>query len=208
MQLGIAYRKALPASHRKALYAAAELLSDSIVDDLVALREGSWDVNGSYLAGMLPPRYLPRYTPQFIQRFYVRLLIVIWKLGQRERIPLSCVAEELAAHLLIEAAGAAMEEAGEEADFSAFEDELFEDLDFAFLYDNAYDGIEETAFAEMAGVTNLAFADWFTQFGPPDNNTYPEPHPLAEDESSATADEPDDDEEDADEDWDEMEDDD
>lgn len=179
MQLALAYQDALPSSHRKALYAAAELLSDSIVDDLVAFREGSWDANDSYLAGMLPPRYLPRYTPGFIRRFHYCLLTVIWKLGQRERVPFSCVAEELAAHLLIEAASAALEEAGEEVNFGAFEDELFEDLDFEFLYDDAYVGIEETAFAEMAGVANLAFADWFTRFGPPDNDTYPEPHPLA-----------------------------
>lgn len=192
MRLGQAYRKALPPQHGEALYSAAEILSDSMVDDLVAIRDGSWTANGSYLASMLPPRYVLRYTPQFVRRFHACLLTVIWKLGQRERILLSCVAEELAAHILIQEAVAVLETAGEKADFGAFEDELFEDLDFEMLYDDAYDGIEETEFATVAGVVNLGFADWFTRFGPPDNDTYPEPHPFAWDSAAASADEPDD----------------
>lgn len=193
MRFGQAYRKALPSQHGEALYSAAELLSDSIVDDLVAIRDGSWTANESYLAGMLPPRYVLRYTPQFIRRFHACLHTVIWKLGQRERVPLSCVAEELAAHILIQEAVAVLEAAGEEADFGAFEDELFEDLDFELLYDDAYDGIEETKVAEVAGIVNLSIADWFTRFGPPDNTTYPEPHPLVWDSATVSADGPDDD---------------
>lgn len=196
MELGYAYRKTLPPSHREALYTAAEMVEDGILADLAASRSRSWEAAYSYTASMLPPRYVLRYTPLFIRRFYACLLTVVWKLGQRERIPLSSVAEELAAHILIQEAIGVLEGEGEEADFGAFEQELFEDLDFEMLYDNAYDGIEETAFAEELGVVNLAFADWFTSFGSPDSDTYPEPHPLAWD-ATATVETGDEDTDDA-----------
>lgn len=62
MQLGIAYRKVLPLSHREALYSAAQMLNDNIVDDLVAIRNHSWEAKDSALAGTLP-RVISRATP-------------------------------------------------------------------------------------------------------------------------------------------------
>jgi len=187
MKLGHAYRRVLMPEQREALYTSAEFLQEDMQADLAAIREGSFSAEHSLIAASLPPRYLLRYTPTFMRRFHACLLTVVWKLGQRERIPLSCVAEELAAHLLIEHAMAALEMEGIEvdsSDFVAFEEELFEDTDFEMLYEGKYDGIEESAFADIAGLVNLAFADWFVRFGAPDNHEYPEPHPLSQDESA------------------------
>ena len=99
---------------------------------MVAIRDHSWKVEDSALVEMLPQRYLSRYTPQFMRQFHVCFLTVVWKLGQRDRIQLSCVAEELAAYALIQEATAVLEINEDEADFTSFEDELFEDMDFGF----------------------------------------------------------------------------
>ena len=178
MKLGYAYRRAIPRSHAEALFTAAEIMGDHIAEELGAIRSGTWTASDSALADDLPPRYLPRYTPQFMRRFCWCALTVIWKLGQRKRLSLSCVAEELAAHLLIQQAGAVLEQDGHAADFGLLEEYLFEDLDFEFLYDNSSDGIERSAVAETIGMENLPFADWFERFGAPDNHAYAEPHPL------------------------------
>lgn len=186
VQLGQAYQRVLPVNHREALFAAAEILYDAMLDDLEVINSGAWSADDtreqsiefSFIAGNLPTRYRLRYTPRFMKRFHLCLLTVIWKLGQREPLKLSSVAEELAAYLLIQQAESSLELDGVQADFASFEDELFEDLDFELLYDDAYDGIEATAIADEIGMANLAFADWFTRFGSPDSTDYLEPHPL------------------------------
>lgn len=195
MRLGYAYREALTLGQREALYSAAEMMEEGILDDLAAFHNGSWEAEYSVTVSGLPQRYLLRYTPQFIRRFDMCLLTVIWKLGQRQRILLSCVAEELAAYSLIQVATGILETTDEETDFNAFKELLFEDIDFELLYDNAFDGIEETQLAEKLGIANLAFADWFTSFGSPGSDTYPEPHPLAWDNTATSTDEPDEDNE-------------
>jgi len=37
-------------------------------------------------------------------------------------------------------------------------------LDFGFLFDNAYDGIDESEAAQELGMSSLAFNDWFKPF--------------------------------------------
>ena len=76
------------------------------------------------------------------------VVTVVWKLAQRVPLRLSCVAEELAAHMLLQEAEAIAEEQNQIVDYSNFRDTLFEDLDFEFLYDETYDGIEGTELGE------------------------------------------------------------
>lgn len=57
-----------------------------------------------------------------------------------------------------------LEGASDQDDLETFIDAYFEDLDFEFLYDNAYDGIDETEVAEKLGISSLAFDDWFQPF--------------------------------------------
>jgi hypothetical protein len=100
---------------------------------------------------------------------------------------LSCVAEELAAHVLLQEAEAFAEEQELPVDYARFRDTLFEDFDFEFLYDETYDGIERTELGKVMGITHLPFAEWFERFGPPANSTYTEVHPYAQqEENSAT----------------------
>jgi len=136
-------------------------------DSATACEKATIDSQIAQVAGtMLPARYRLRWTGDFARKFFVCLVTVIWKLGQREAFRPSCVAEELAAHILIRAA-------------------FFEDLDGEYLYDDASDGIETLEIAEGMGITNLAFGEWFERFGPPETSNYTEVHPYAQDNGDA-----------------------
>jgi hypothetical protein len=161
MELGQAYAETLPASHRQALAQAAHVLIDTTLEALTGSDLGDWSGDTWLISTLLPPRYRLRYTARFARKFLACLMTVVWKLGQGEQMRLSCTAEELAAYALIQEAKATLDERGIGADFEGFEDSLFEDLDFEFLFDDAYDGIESAEIAEEAGITNLAFRDWF-----------------------------------------------
>lgn len=196
MELGQAYSEELSESHRRALLDAANELIDTTMSDLSASSDPDWSADSWLIGTLLPTRYRLHYTPAFARKFFMCLVTVVWKLGQAEIIRPPCVAEELAASILIQEAEALLEERGEAADFEAFYDSLFEDTDFEYLFDDAYDGIEKTDLAETMGMTNLAFADWFKRFGPPDTAGYTEVHPYtwangdgeASDESDANPD--------------------
>lgn len=182
-----AYVEVLPTNHRRALQEAADELINTTIENLGTSYDSDWSANNWLIGTMLPPRYELKYTGDFARKFFVCLITVVWKLGQREIVRPSCVAEELAVHVLIEEAKAVMQERGEEADFGGFEDVYFEDLDFEFLYDDAYDGIEISDLGEQMGVTNLAFAEWFARFGPPESPDYLEVHPYAADDDTSPA---------------------
>jgi hypothetical protein len=91
---------------------------------------------------------------------------------------------------LVQEAKALAEEFDQPVDYSSFRDTLFEDLDFEFLYDETYDGIERTELGETMGITHLPFAEWFERFGPPANTTYPEVHPYAQQEDNEASETP------------------
>ena len=188
MELAQAYEEDLPPNHRRALTEAAQVLIDTTIDDSSRSSGPTWSNDNWLIGTMLPPRYQPRYTAQFARKFFVCLVTVIWKLGQREPMRPSCVAEELAAHVLIEEAEGFLEEDGVEADFGDFKETFFEDLDFELLYDEAYDGIETADIAGEMGITYLAFGDWFKRFGSPEMSSYTEVHPLARDDIGSDTD--------------------
>ena len=95
------------------------------------------------------------------------LLTVGYKLALSDPpVPLlSCTAEELALHVLIEEAGEGLKAKGTEPDFSEFEDRAFQDdLDIEILYNLALDGIEDTPVGDSMGYGNLQFDQWFEPF--------------------------------------------
>lgn len=179
MELGLAYKELLSPTHRRALADAADILIDTTLDDLAATNDPTWSNDRWLIGTMLPPRYQLHYDALFAKQFFLCLTTVIWKLGQPEPMRPSCVAEELAAHVLIEEAKVLLEQGDVEAEFGDFEDGFFEDLDFEYLYDDAYDGIEQADVVEKMGTTHLAFPDWFKRFGPSGRPGYTEVHPYA-----------------------------
>lgn len=178
MSIGQAYSHALTSSEQQALQASCDILIDSIFDEVGNIKDTK-EVANTTLGIFLPNRYIHRYTPRFLRQFAVCVITVAWKLAQPEHIPLSSLAEELAARVIIQHAKVVMEtdedmEYTEDA-FETFEDEYFEDLDFEFLYDDSYDGIDETAIAQYMGISSLALKDWFTPFSDEPDRT---PHPF------------------------------
>jgi Protein of unknown function (DUF2695) len=146
---------------------ACDLLIDSVFDDLENVKDPQ-DVINTMVGIYLPDRYLHKYTPLFLKKFAVCIITVAWKLAQPKHMPLSSVAEELAARAIIKEAQGLVEERAKKKKaknaFGAFIDEYFEDTDFEFLFEDAYDGIDETEVGQMMGMASLAFDDWFTPF--------------------------------------------
>jgi hypothetical protein len=183
MRFGQAYADVLSDLEARLLLEAADELIDTTLMDLEGSGRRDWTADNWLIGAMLPPRYRLKYSAGFARKFFMCLVTVAWKLGQREPLRLSCVAEELAAHVLLQEAEAFADERSQIVDYSSFRDMLFEDLDFEFLYDEAYDGIE----GKTMGITHLPFAEWFERFGPPDGSTYTEVHPYAQPEDNGAA---------------------
>ena len=139
----------------------AASLDASVSGDVLYLSEHAW------LMMHLPRQYRARYNRLFVQRFIACLMTVACKFAQAPWQSLSCVGEELATFAFIEDARTQLELDGHpdpDDAFSDLEDILFEDMDFEFLFEAEFEGIEDTVAAQELGLANLAFADWFKPF--------------------------------------------
>ena len=157
-RLGDYWAKDLPESHREALDQSLGL----VVDDFLGREEHE----KSLLASYLPPRYTLRYNEFFYRKFFAVMMTVGYKLAQPDPpVPtLSCVAEELACHALISDASAALEEQGVEPQFGSFEDDIFQDEDYEYLFSGSMDGVEDSEVGAALGIGNLRFDEWFEPF--------------------------------------------
>ena len=170
MTVGQAYSDVLTQREQQALQKACDLLIDEVFEDLKNIEDPK-DLVDTTLGDCLPERYVYRYTPLFLKQFVVCIITVVWKLAQPEHQPLSSLGEELAAWALVRKAQTLMEmeeEAGgpkTRDPFGRFIDTYFEDLDFEYLFDEAYDGIDKEAeLAQVLGMASLSLKDWFKPF--------------------------------------------
>lgn len=92
-------RALLPASHWEALTTASAELVDWVLDDLVALAQGT-PVADLIIADYLPRAFLHRYDDEFLRDFLVCLVAVGLKLQLPHFSPLGCTGEELAAEFV------------------------------------------------------------------------------------------------------------
>lgn len=128
--------------------------------------------------------YLRKGTiPLFLRQFAVCIITVAWNLAQPLHLPLASVAEELAARAIIEQAKSVLEIAESNVDeaFETFINGYFEDIDFEYLFEDEYDGIDETHLAQVMGISSLKFADWFKPFSDDPSRT---PHPYVTEEKT------------------------
>lgn len=169
-----AWSEYLPNNHRKALYSALALLSDEFF-------ENDLEDEDHIFRELLPRKYFHQYTPIFLKQFYVTLLTVGYKLALNRKSDtlIACTAEELALCILIERASELLEEDGIDADFSAFEDVIYQDVDFEYLYEPETDGIEDSEVGVELGIGNLHFSEWFKPF----LNASMPVHPLCQDKA-------------------------
>lgn len=187
MALPPAYSKVLDEDHVRVLEDAIPWAIDHAFQDLAAIEhafqadeEIDWDVLA--LLHGLPAQYRHLYTPLLATQFVVCLIVATNKMSNAEDIGegmFSCVAEELAAHLVIrEAEGllfALRRERGSseiQTDFPDLYELLFEDIDFEWLYEHDTDGIErDNAAVQFLGIAYLEFGRWFEPFA--DRSVHP-----------------------------------
>jgi hypothetical protein len=162
---GDTLEEALSPSHLHAVLSAIDMLMDEGYEDIAALLDGE-EFAQVGMADYLPPRYLNRYTSLFAKEFLTCLIVVAWKLRAPGYTPMACVAEELALAAIIERAKALLEADGEAADFTDFEDNVFEDMDFEQLWDLSLDGLSDSDLGRKLGMASLNFKDWFKPFRP------------------------------------------
>ena len=173
MAIGDAWEEFLPESHREALDLALCMLVDDFLND-------PEDEEPIFVLD-LPPKYLLQYNGLFRRKFLVTMLTVGYKLALSDPpVPLlSCTAEELALHVLLEEAKDALSTEGITPDFLEFEDAVYQDdMDILILYDMSLDGIESTSIGDDMAYANLAFDKWFDPF----LNAVTPVHPYAADD--------------------------
>lgn len=153
----------LDAAHREALRVSIALCIDQAFGDIASLleRDARWD-ELLFLPSALPnrPFYVERYSPLFAKQFLVCLITVAAKLTSGRPFTLASVAEEMALYAIIE--NTEVDEV--EYDFDDFIDEVFEDTDFLFMFEEDTNGIQHTPIQKALGSANLDFEHWFRPF--------------------------------------------
>jgi hypothetical protein len=174
-QFAKAWSKYLDVNHREALHIALCTLTDQFFEDNLESEE---NVFFEYL----PCRYVSFYTPVFVRRFYVAFLTVGYKLAMQQHSDtlIACTAEEIALYILIQEASEILENQGIEPDFDTFEDLIYQDVDFEFLYESNSDWIDSSKIRDKLAIANLHPTEWFKTF---DNASMPV-HPYCQDEET------------------------
>ncbi|MGW3864449.1 hypothetical protein ACWEDZ_23570 [Streptomyces sp. NPDC005047] len=156
-----------------ALVYATDILVDQLFQDVQTLTEEDttaaecdrplWHFED------LPERYALQYDARFARRFLVTVIAMTTRFTDGSFQQLSCVAEELALKLLLTETNVTLEtfgllDDGVSAALDAFADNVYEDMDHEWLYDDSMDGIDESAVGAALGVAPMAFKAWFTPF--------------------------------------------
>ncbi len=157
----------------EALRAAGYLFLDELFD---AVNEVIATTSHEPLLSWLPGQFSQHYTPFFAKRFLVCAISVTGMIDQwdGESVVASCTAEALVVRALIqtaqslvaleaEANGRKPTADADALDFSLFEELMLPDTDVEWLFDPAYDGIEDTEIAQSQGMM-LRPEDWFTPY--------------------------------------------
>ncbi|MGW7518711.1 hypothetical protein ACWGJ2_24300 [Streptomyces sp. NPDC054796] len=165
------------------------VLVDELFQDVHALMKEKSNVaqceRPMWVLDELPDRYVLRYDERFARRFLVTVVAMTTRFTDGSFQQLTCVAEELALKFLLDQATVTLDSFGllspgvSEA-LECFADEIYEDRDFEWLYDDSMDGIDEDPAADSLGVTPLGIASWFKPFGRGRRG-----HPFALDEPAA-----------------------
>ncbi|MFJ2585717.1 hypothetical protein [Streptomyces sp. NPDC087538] len=125
---------------------------DELFQDLQTLTQHRTTVAESerpfWLLEGLPGRYALQYNVSFARRFLVTAIALTTRFTRGSFQQLSCVAEELVLRLLLEQAKSTLDlygllDSGTSSALDSFADQVYEDMDHEWLYDDAADGIDE-----------------------------------------------------------------
>lgn len=115
----------------------------------------------------LPSRHADLYDFALMRRLHVCLVVVAGRLQDRWEPP-RCRGEELVLRAVIDHAETCLDEQiGEPTDgLGGLRERLFEDLDHEYLFDMAFDGIDDpdTYECSQLGVASLHPSAWFEPF--------------------------------------------
>ncbi len=174
-----------------ALVYATDILVDELFQDVQTLTQE--DTSAAECEGPLwhfedlPERYALQYDARFARRFLVTVIAMTTRFTDGSFQQLSCVAEELALRLLLNETNVTLEtfgllDDGVSAALDAFTNNVYEDMDHEWLYDDSMDGIDESAAGAALGVAPMGFKAWFSPF-----NEGRYVHPSAADEPEVGA---------------------
>jgi hypothetical protein len=155
------------------LIQAAVVLVDQLFADVreletadEAVGRSTLEITDTLVLSYLPSRYSDQYDVGFARDFLVAFVDLTRRLTCGWEPP-ACVAQELGLRILLNHVELIAESAGVDLDDDwrgHLEGLLFEDLDHEFLYDPAFDGIENDPHRQPPGMAPLGFEDWFRPF--------------------------------------------
>ncbi len=153
---------------KKALYTSMCYLYETYIDDLAALSHDRVNFEDTSIADALPPRFAPCYNFLFAKKFFACFVTATERIRNSEHP--RCVAEEMAVKQIIEYSITMTEAQCSKSrkvvnsiikGLRGFEEAIFEDEDFLFLWNGAFDGIE---YIKELGMANLECSKWFKAF--------------------------------------------
>ncbi|MGQ4385595.1 hypothetical protein [Streptomyces sp. SAS_270] len=156
-----------------ALVYAIDLLVDELFGDLAGLEEDGPTLAESDGAFMvledLPPQFALHYTVLFVRRLIVTAVALTGRLTQPHFGRLNCVAEEVLLRLLLTDAEVTADTYGLLTDelrtaWEVFADEVYDDMDHAWLYEAAAEGIDNDPALAQLGIAPMGVENWFTPF--------------------------------------------
>ncbi|WP_051839015.1 hypothetical protein [Streptomyces sp. NRRL F-5126] len=156
-----------------AMVYGTHLLVDELFQDLQTLTQYKTTVAESerpfWLLEELPDRYALQYDSLFARRFLVTAIALTTRFTQGTFEQLSCVAEELLLRLLLRQAKVTLDlygllDPGTSSALDSFADQVYEDMDHEWLYDDAADGIDEDPAFAFLGIAPMGINSWFTPF--------------------------------------------
>ncbi|MGW8377658.1 hypothetical protein [Streptomyces sp. ODS28] len=169
-----------------ALVHSTVVMVDELFQDLHVLMREETNVaeteHPMWVLDELPSRYALQYDAKFARRFLTTVLAMTTRFTDGSFQQLGCLAEELALKLLLDQTTSTLEtfgllSAGPSQALDCFAEEIYEDMDFEWLYDDSKDGIDEDEALDRFGITPLGFASWFRPF-----NEGRYVHPFSSDE--------------------------
>src|SRR5215213_1804804 len=125
--IGQPLHEVLTIDQQRALHAAAEILTSTLLDDIKGMKPRGRLEFG--VGDSLPPKYQRRYDERFARNLLVCLVTVTWKLWDQEAHRLACTGEELALKAIIDFAEDELSGQGKPSDLGDLEEAAFEDYD-------------------------------------------------------------------------------
>jgi hypothetical protein len=156
------------------LSSALELMYDEIKNDIATLVKTENAMEDLWLWNQLPPIGRAHLDLNMTFKLLISLITLVYKFHSEKNFKLGNRAEELLLHIAIEnASGIAELYQDEIEDYNDFAIHTYEDFDFLMMYEQKFDGFDESPQGEMMGIGSLSPKDWFKTYNWPRK-----PHPF------------------------------